>query len=197
MSKAFRTRERILDATQALLERGDPSTSMSAIAREAGVTRQLLYVHFDGRADLLLELSRRIDRAVRTPALQSRIDDAPSGVVALRETVAVQGAIKPRLDAVASAIDRMRATDADAAGAWDEREQARYERCLAVTRRLRREASLQSTWTPAPAARLLWSMTSQRAWQELVGVGGWSTTTWVRNTTETLERSLVVHGSGA
>lgn len=193
MSKAQRTRERILLAARDLLEAGAGVVAMGDIAATAGVTRQLLYVHFEGRADLLLELSRRVDTEVRTPDLQARIDEAPSAVDALREAVAVQGHIKPRIHAIVTAIDRLRPADPDATAAWEEREDARYRRCHDVTRRLRSEGALADDWTPATAARLLWSMTSQRAWSDLVEVGGWSTPRWVEHTTRALERALVTH----
>lgn len=164
---------------------------MSDIAREAGVTRQLLYVHFDGRADLLLELSRQVDADVRTSGRQSRIDRADSAVDALREAVLVQGHIKPRIHGVAAAIDRLRDRDPDAAAAWKEREDARYRRCLDLTRRMRTEGVLVDSLTPAVAARLIWSMTSQRAWNELVNEAGWSTSAWTRRTTRALERTLL------
>lgn len=191
MSKGDRTRQRILQAARDLLEAGAGPVSMSDIAREAGVTRQLLYVHFDGRADLLLELSRQLDAEARTPERQSRIDRADSAVDALREAVLVQGHIKPRIHGVAAAIDRLRDRDPDAAAAWNEREDARYRRCLDLTRRMRTEGVLADSLTPATAARLMWSMTSQRAWSELVDEAGWSTKTWTRHTTRALERTLL------
>lgn len=164
---------------------------MSDIARQAGVTRQLLYVHFDGRADLLLELSRQVDAEVRTPERQSRIDRADSAVAALREAVLVQGHIKPRINGVATAIDRLRDRDPDAAAAWNEREDARYQRCLDLARRMHTEGVLADSLNPATAARLIWSMTSQRAWNELVNEAGWTMNTWTRNTTHALERTLL------
>lgn len=167
---------------------------MGAIADEAGVTRQLLYVHFDGRADLLLELSRDVDAEVRTPERQALVDDAGTAVEALREAVRLQGYIKPQIHGVASAIDRLRYRDPDAAAAWDEREQARYRRCLVLTRRLRAEGSLVEGVSPATAARLVWSMTSQRAWSELVNDAGWSTNRWVEQTSDALRRALVTQG---
>lgn len=191
MSRADRTRTRILEAARRLIEESRGPVSMARIARAAGVTRQLLYVHFRGRADLLVELSRAVDREVRTPELQDRIDRAPTGVDALREAVAVQGRIKPRIHGVASAIDRARATDPDAAAAWDEREEARFRRCVDVVRRLRDDGVLDPAWTVEDGARLLWSMTSQRAWAELVHDAGWSTDRWVDHTTRALERALL------
>lgn len=190
MSSAIETRERILDATRALLEEGEAAT-MGQIASRAGVTRQLVHLRFAGRAELLLELSRRIDAEVRTPERQAAVDLAADGVEALRAAVALQGHIKPRIEAVARAIDLLRAHDPDAAAAWREREDARHERAADVVRCLRDEGRLAAVWTAPAASRLLWSTTSQRAWRELVVEAGWPTRRWVRETTALLERALL------
>ena len=185
------TRTRVLTAARALLEAGEADVSMGRIAREAGVTRQLLYLHFAGRADLLLELTRAVDDEVRPAAQQERVDDAPDARTALREAVALQGRIKPRIAAVAAAIDRLRRTDPDAAAAWREREEARYARARRVAGRAEEEGLLRAGLDRDEAARLLWSATSQRAWEELVTDSGWSTEQWVHRTTEALERALL------
>ena len=164
---------------------------MGRIAEAAGVTRQLLYLHFTGRADLLLEVARDLDARVRTPGAQARVDGAPDAVSALRAAISLQGRIKPRIHHVAAAIDRLRQSDADARAAWEEREAARYRRARDVVSRLDAEGSLDPAWTVPDAARLLWSVTSQHAWADLVLDGGWSTTRWVRHTTLLLERALL------
>lgn len=190
MSNSAGTADRILAATRSLLEAGRPTT-MGAIAAAAGVSRQLLYHHFAGRADLLLALSRSVDAEVRTAGRQRRIDRAPDAVSALRAMVAVQGTIKPRAHGVAMAIDGLRATDPDAAAAWEEREDARHRRVVDVVRRLDREGRLHGAWTVDTAARMAWGTTSQHAWAALVVDAGWSTRTWVRHTTSLLEGALV------
>jgi AcrR family transcriptional regulator len=190
MSRAARTRERILQSTAQLLETGDSAVSMARIAQAAGVTRQLLYVHFDGRAALLVEVSRMVDAEVRTPDLQARVDDAPDARTALRESVALQGHIKARIHPIVTAIDRMRAVDPDAAAAWNERERARYDRALRLVRRLRGEEILHEHWDVTTAARLVWSTTSQRAWSDLVVDAGWTSARWVRHTSDLLERAV-------
>ncbi len=164
---------------------------MGAIARAAGVTRQLLYIRFDGRAELLLELSRQIDAEVRTADRQARVDNAPDARAALIEAVSLQGHIKPRIAGVAAAIDTMRSTDEDAAAAWKEREQARRVRCLAVMQRAADEGALAAPWTVEDAASMMWSATSQRAWTELVVDRGWTTPQWVTRTAALLERALL------
>ena len=195
MSRGSATRDRILAATEQLLaEAPGASPSMGQIAEAGGVTRQLLYFHFDNRADLLLELSRRIDAQARSPARQARIDDAPDAVTALREAVALQGHIKPKIHAVARVIDRLRQTDEDAAKVWGEREDARLGRCKDVVRRLIVEGVLAKGWDLPTAANLMCAVTSMRSWEELVVERGWSTRSWVRHTTRLLECAFVERG---
>lgn len=192
MSRSDVTRQRILESTRTLLEEaaGKP-VSMGEIARSAGVTRQLLYIHFESRAQLLLEVSRHADVSARTPRREARIHDAPDAVTALREAVALQGYIKPKIHAVARAVDRLRATDADAAAVWEERESARLSRCADVVRRLDDEGVLAPSWSIPAAAAMFWSVTSLRAWEELVMDRGWSRRAWIAHTTRVVEGALV------
>ena len=192
MSRVHETRRRILDAASALLEAAPgAAVSMSDIAAAAGVTRQLLYVHFENRTALLLEVSRVLDAEARTPELQATIDKAPDAVKALRAAVAVQAAIKPKIHGVATSLELLRPTDEAAAAACEEREEARLGRCREVVDRLAAEALLSPAWKPAAAAELFWSMTSLRAWEDLVCRRGWSERQWVRWTTATLAAALV------
>jgi AcrR family transcriptional regulator len=167
---------------------------MSEVAAAAGVTRQLLYFHFDSRAALLVELSRLIDVQARIPQLQATIDTAPNGIEALRAAVRVQAAIKPKLHGVATGLELLRPVDEGAAAACQEREDARLTRCRAVVDRLATEGHLAPEWTPSAAAELLWSMTSLRTWEDLVRRAGWSDAEWTQRTTATLEAALIAHG---
>lgn len=192
MSKSERTRQRILEATRQLLdERPSGLLSMAEIAQAAGVTRQLLYVHFDNRTALLVELSRLLDVDARTPALQATIDDAPDAVAALRAAVKVQAAIKPKIHGWATSLEHLAPSDEAAAAVIEEREAMRLGRCREVVDRLAREGCLAEGWTRPAAAELLWSMTSLRAWEDLVHRREWSTATWVTRTTAALESALV------
>lgn len=186
-----RTHQRIVQAARELLEAGDAQVTMGRIAGAAGVTRQLLYLHFSGRADLLLAVTRAVDEEVRPAAEQQRVDDAADARAALREAVALQGRIKPRLAGIAAALDRLRQTDTDAAAAWQEREDARYARGRDVVARLAEEGALFDGLGVDDAARLLWSATSQRSWTELVVDTGWTTQQWTQRMTQLLERALI------
>ena len=167
---------------------------MAEIADAAGVTRQLLYVHFENRTALLVELSRLLDADARTPELQATIDDAPDARAALRASVRAQAEIKPKIYGLATSLELLRPTDDAAAAACDEREAARLRRCRAVVDRLASEGCLADGWGRAAAAELLWSMTSLRSWEDLVQRRGWSSSTWVKRTTAALEAALVQCG---
>ena len=181
----------MIRAARELLESGDTDVTMGQIAHRAGVSRQLLYLHFASRADLLLAVTRAVDEQVRPAAEQHHVDAAADGRAALREAVALQGRIKPRIAGVAAALDHLRATDADAAAAWQEREDGRYARARELVGRLAREDLLVADLPVEVAARLLWSATSQRSWADLVIDGGWSTEQWTDHITQLLERALI------
>jgi AcrR family transcriptional regulator len=187
------TRAGILAAARALLEeRPGAGPSMGDVARRAGVSRQALYLHFDDRAALLLELTRAVDAAERTPDEQRLVDEAPTGRTALAEAVALQARLKPKLHGVATALDALRRTDTDADAAWREREQARLQRCAQVLHRLAAEDELAPGWNVEDASRLMWAVTSQRVWEDLVLDQGWSAGRYTGHLTRLLERALLI-----
>lgn len=164
---------------------------MGEVAKRAGVSRQALYLHFADRSALLLEVTRAVDAAARTPDLQRRIDEAATGRTALAEAIAVQAHIKPRLHAVVTALDSLRRRDQGAQQAWEEREHARLARCEQVMHRLADEGELTAEWTPHTAARLMWAMTSQRVWEDLALDQGWSTEEYTAHLNALLTRALL------
>lgn len=187
------TRARILAATRALLEEHPGAgPSMGAVAKRAGISRQAVYLHFDDRAALLLELTRTVDAAERTPEEQQRVDQAPTGRAALAQAIALQARLKPKLHGVATALDALRRADPDAEAAWRERDDARLERCVQVIRRLAAEGELAPGWEIRDAARLMWAVTSQRVWEDLVLNQGWPTDRYTSHLTRLLERALLV-----
>jgi len=186
------TRQRILKAARELLEASPGATiAMGEVAKQAGVSRQALYLHFADRTALFLEVSRLADSTARTPARQRRIDEAPTARDAFREAIALQAFLKPRLKGVATALDVLRRSDPAADAAWKEREHARLQRCEQVVQRLHDDGELASGWDVPTAARCFWAVTSQRVWDDLVMDQGWSSTQYRNRITSLLENALL------
>jgi AcrR family transcriptional regulator len=61
------TRERLLEAAVALLERGEHDISLRSIAEEAGVSERTLYRHFEARDELVAALVPRLRERVGAP----------------------------------------------------------------------------------------------------------------------------------
>lgn len=186
-----RTRQRILAAARRLIEvGGGRSVPMSAIGREAGVSRQALYLHFADRTELVVEVLHAIDAEVRTEARPAGAGQVADGHGALRAAVARQGAIMPRLRAVVANLESLRADEPAVAAVLREREMVRLNRCRAVVGRLLSEGSLRPGLDCEAAAVLVWNATSHRSWEAACDVAGWTTDTWVEHTTAVLDEVL-------
>jgi AcrR family transcriptional regulator len=78
--RAATTRSDLLDAAERVVLRDGPQASMNAIAAEAGITKPILYRHFDDKAGLYVALA---DRHIET--LLERLRDALTRPVPRRE----------------------------------------------------------------------------------------------------------------
>jgi len=186
------TKRRILTATLDLLqEQPGVPISMGEVAQRAGLSRQALYLHFTDRTTLLLEASRQADADNRTPARQRRVDAAPTARDAVHEAVRLQAYLKPRLHGMTTALAALRRTDPAAEAAWQERDQARLDRCRDLARRLQDEGELRHEWTLEVAAALLWGLMSPALWEDLVLNLGWSNAKYVRHVVSMIQHSLL------
>ena len=169
------TRRRILDATLRLItRRGGADVKLADIARAAHVSRQALYLHFADRAALFLALVRHVDERRGLAAAVQRITDAPTGVAALREAVAMQAKMNPQLWPLARVFESVRRQDEAAERSWQDRLEHRLQGCRVMVERLAREGTLRRGLEPGVAADLLWTLTSLRTWEDLVLQRGWS-----------------------
>ena len=169
------TRRRILDATLRLItRRGGADVKLADVARAAHVSRQALYLHFADRAALFLALVRHADQQRGLPAAVQRIMKAPTGIAALREAVAMQARMNPRLWPLARAFESVRRQDDAAERSWQDRLESRLQGCRTVAARLAREGALRPELEPAVVTDLLWTLTSLRVWEDLVLQRGWS-----------------------
>ncbi|HEV8393078.1 MAG TPA: helix-turn-helix domain-containing protein [Vicinamibacterales bacterium] len=169
------TRLRILDAALRLVTRqGGAEVTLGEVAREAGVSRQALYLHFADRAALFLAVVRHADDRRGLPAMIRRIQEAPTGEAALREMAAMQARMNPGIWPLARALDSVRRLDDAAERSWQERLSHRLDGCRAIVAQLVREGSLRADLSRDVAADLLWTLSSLRTWEDLVLLRGWS-----------------------
>lgn len=183
---------RILDAALALITRkGDASVTMAQIARAARVSRQAVYLHFSDRAALMVAIARHLDDRLGLSADVQAIRDAPDAAAMLDALVAMQARRNPSVWAVARALDAVRRTDAAAERAWQDRLTTRLEGCRAIVARIQAENRLRPGLDAHVATDLLWSMTSLRAWEDLVLERGWPAERYRQELTRVVRHALM------
>lgn len=169
------TRGRILELAWSLIAaQGHAGLSLVDLAREAGVSRQTLYLLFGSRAGLLLAMvDHRDARSSAIPKL-----------IRTRETLPPRQAFEPYLRAwfeylpevfpvarvLAGSAD---IGDADAQAAWQSRMQRLRGGYLMMTRALQEAGALRAPWTPAAAADWMYSLTHVDTWHHLVVEAQW------------------------
>jgi AcrR family transcriptional regulator len=174
-ARSRRTRADLLDAARQLLEEQGPAAlTMGAAATRAGVTRRSVYLHFASRAELLVALydhvlsAEGLDESLR-PALE-----ATDPVVALDEFAAHLGRLRPRVRAVATAIQQQRRSDPDFAAHWEVVSRDQRGVCGRLIDGLHRAGRLAPPWTVDTGADLLWALMAGDVVDNLTIDRGWS-----------------------
>ncbi len=191
------TRQRILKAAVNRLEAGQgDGVRMADIAKQAGISRQALYLHFATRAELLIATTHYVDelKGVEERLVPSRA--ARSGIERLDAWIEGWGAYIPEIYAIAKALLAMRDTDEAAAEAWDERMAAMREGCAAAIDALARDKTLSPEHAPDEATDILWTMLSVRNWEQLTMGCGWPQERYIE-TLKSLARRIFVAEQGS
>lgn len=174
-ARSRRTRAALLDAARVLLEENGPAAlTMAATAERAGVSRRSVYLHFATRADLLVALFDHVSEAEGLDDSVRPVLTAPDPVTALEEFAAHLARIRPRVRAVATAIQRQRRSDPDFAAHWDVVFRDQRQICRHLINGLHREGLLADSWTVASATDMLWALMSGDFADNLTIDCGWS-----------------------
>lgn len=149
---------------------------MTAIAAAAGITRRGLYLHFSSRAELLIAVIHRRNEVLDLAGSIRPIYEAPDALAALNEWVRHLTHYHSQIRPVVDAVDRARATDADAAAMWEEAMKGWQGACSVLAEWLERDGKLAPGWTAAAAADALWALmvAFTSLWRALVEERGWS-----------------------
>lgn len=187
------TRTRILNAAWSLLESGrGAGVRMSDIAKEAGISRQALYLHFPNRADLLVATTQHVDAVKDIDGRLAASRAALSGVARLDAFIEAWGNYIPEIYGMATALLAMKDTDDAAALAWRERMDAVRHGCAAAVDALDKDGVLTPDYPPEQATDILWALLSVRNWEHLTRDSGWSQRRYVDNLKRLAGRVLVV-----
>ncbi|MBG0832883.1 TetR/AcrR family transcriptional regulator [Planomonospora sp. ID67723] len=161
------TQARILQAAERLIAEHGAGFTMADVARETGVSRQAVYLHFASRASLLMALVRHMDDVDGIRPRCERALAVPDPVEALRAFLFAWLRYAARIRPVASALLASRRDDPDTAAAWEDRMGELREGFLVAARRLGGAGLLRPGLAPETAADLAWAMTSVPVWEQL------------------------------
>jgi AcrR family transcriptional regulator len=190
------TRDRILKATLELLEASQGrGVRMTDIAKQAGITRQALYLHFGTRAELLIAATHYLDEIKGSDERLVPSRTAQSGIERLDAFIEAWGSYIPDIYGIARALLAMKDTDDAAAKAWDERMQDMRQGCEAAISALARDNMLSPGYSPDQATDILWTMLSVRNWEQLTIECGWSQARYIETVSSLARRIFVVDGT--
>lgn len=191
-SRKQRTRERILNTARRLLvERGYYGVGLEEVARDAGVSRQALYLHFKSKAELLVATAQHNDEMLAVPEILRPGREAKTALEALDAGVAAYGAIEPQIYDVASVIYAVRRSDEAAEAAWQDRMAFRRENIRRDMERLQKEELLADGWTVDEATDFVWALLSVHTYEYLVVERGWPIERFIRRLRTMLHRVLL------
>ena len=127
-SRRQQTRIRILESARRLLvKRGYHGVGLEEVARDAGVSRQAVYLHFKSKADLLVAMARYTDEMIGVQEILRPVREAKTAIEALDAGVVAYGLIEPQIFDVARIIFAARQSDEAAEAAWQDRMAFRRE----------------------------------------------------------------------
>jgi AcrR family transcriptional regulator len=191
------TRSRILDTAWTLLRRRGPNqVRVADIAEAAGVSRQLVYVHFANRAGLLVAVARHYD--ARSGFVER--------VAATRKLPAVDGleallrlwfAYIPEILPFARALEAAATTGDEGGTAWHDRMDDLWEAFRVAVDRVHRDGRLADRWTVRTATDWIWARSHLTSWQHLVGERGWPPGDYTDRGVRSILAEVVAPTSGA
>lgn len=197
-SRRQQTRIKILESARRLLvERGYHGVGLEEVARDAGVSRQAVYLHFKSKADLLVAMAEYGDEVVGVAEILRPVREAKTALEALDAGVAAYAAIEPQIYDVASVIYSARRSDEAAEAGWQDRMAFRRENIRQGMERLQREGLLAEGWTVDEAADFAWALLSVHTYEYLVVERRWPIDQFVRRLQTTLRNILVAERGDA
>ena len=177
-------------AWRLVVERGVRDVTVADIAAASGVSRQLVYHHFDNRAGLLVAMARHHDDE---SGFRRRL-------AATRELAPVEGLERlltlwlqyvPRILPVARALEAAVITGDEGEAAWRDRMDDIHEACRLAVERLDVAGRLADGWTVDTAADWVYARCHVSNWQHLVADRGWPAKRYAERTIASIMAEVV------
>jgi AcrR family transcriptional regulator len=184
-------RPHILETAWGLVgERGVQAVTVADIAAASGVSRQLVYHHFESRAGLLVAMTRHHDAA---SGFRRRL-------VATRDLEPVEGfeaglrlwlGYLPEVLHVARALEAALIAGDEGGAAWRDRMDDLHEAFRLAVARVDEAGRLAPAWTVDTAADWVYARSHVSTWQHLVGDRGWPADDYVERTVASILAEVV------
>jgi AcrR family transcriptional regulator len=178
-AEAARTQARILEvAERLLLADGYAATTVASIASAAGVSAELVYKAFGGKAGLVREIQRRGLLGEGPVAAPERSDGVAAstadGRALLWEWTGLSAEVAPRVSPIMLLVRAAAAGDAELAELAEQMSAQRLDRMALNAQRLREHTGVRREVTVDQVRDILWTYSSPELYDLLVAQRGWS-----------------------
>lgn len=191
-SNEIDTRTRILESAWHLLEeRRGQGVSMGDIAKDVGISRQAVYLHFASRTELMIATMNYVDEVKGLYGRLEKLQSIPSGIELLEACIDIWGNYIPEIYGLAKAMLLTKDSDEAMAAAWNNSMGCLRDVCQQTIETLDREGSLASGWSTKEATDMFWTMISISNWEQLTGECGWSTKQYIDRMKSLLKSTFV------
>ena len=161
---------------------------MADIAKDSGVSRQAVYLHFGSRPELLVAAVRYADELLHLKQRFEPVQEAKEGAEKLDAFINFWGHYVSEIYGIAKALMLSRESDEAAAAAWDDRMTSLRNGCQDVIESLKREELLRDDWSVSEATDMLWTTLSINGWELLTMESGWTVEAYVRRIQQVARR---------
>jgi AcrR family transcriptional regulator len=196
--QAAATRAQVLSSAQRLFERdGYASTSMAAVAADAGVSLKTVYVVFETKSGLLRAVWHRVLRGdgdgvpVGDQPWFRRVLDEPDPRDQLALNAKNSREVKERAGPIMEVIRAAAPGDAEIGALWRRIETEFHANQRQVVESLHRKHALRRGLGVTAGTDILWALNHPGVYRSLVGERGWSPARYERWLTGILTSQLL------
>lgn len=194
---AEEARKRVLAESRTLfLAGGYGRTTIAAIARAAGVSKESVYKGFGGKPGLVRAIYEQSLLGAGGPPAEERSDNAQTTVTDPRELMERLGRFTTEVSPLGSPVfllirDAAASGDPDMAALLLDVDDARYRRMLHNARQVLARKFLRADLTEEEVADVMFACTSAELYENLVLKRGWSVERYGRFIARTLAANLL------